>query len=582
MVSGLARNKKGFKKLQGCCKKAAADGFLYCWVDTCCIDKTSSVELSEAINSMYRYYKQSVICYVYLADYEISSTRASVDHQKFAKCRWWKRGWTLQELIAPVNVEFYSASWVELGTKRSMEKNISHITGVNTTVLTGSEPFYFTVAVRMTWAAGRETSRVEDQAYCLMGIFGVNMPLLYGEGHRAFVRLQEEIMRINEDYTIFAWTAGPSYQGLLATSPDLFQRSLDSTTIHNGISGKKYQLRTERLAQSCYALFHPPEQHEPPSFTSRGIRVTLPFCSNTIGSYACITLLKNLDTEPRLFCLRLWCIDMDLGQFVRTSDNLSIFPKLEAPRFEYRTIYVRQPPSNEIPRSLSSMTKRILMLPVLLFMKMDLLPSQNLIPSSAWIDLENLMGISTKRLNTATKEKALSFMHDNGYSSCWVAESPIHPPAVEYSSKIHFKDSLDLGGNFCVILFLTAREARCQVLDLHQNVYRSHWSTENDLEPVSDRASLYTRQVGWTLDRHLPDIETIVNVRPLASTANGMSQFMLSISQRYVEQSPNMEELFASIEAKQSSTSDFSEDETNTTTEWNDSSLKQVRVNQSV
>ncbi|KAF2786931.1 HET-domain-containing protein, partial [Melanomma pulvis-pyrius CBS 109.77] len=230
MQSPGAMKKKGYTKIKKCCEKAATDGFSYCWIDTCCIDKTSSAELSEAINSMYKWYQNSRICYAYLADFEASSDSLIENYRSFTESRWWTRGWTLQELVSPTVVEFYSASWVEIGTKLSLHEQITEITGIDEGVLCGADPLRRNVAVRMSWASRRKTSRIEDRAYCLMGLFRVNMPLLYGEGNRAFIRLQEEIMRVREDYTLFTWSPDivPGYsdphisKGLLADSPSDF------------------------------------------------------------------------------------------------------------------------------------------------------------------------------------------------------------------------------------------------------------------------------------------------------------------------------------------------------------------------
>lgn len=118
--------------------------------------------------------------------------------------RWFTRGWTLQELIAPVDVIFYSQKWDPLGAKQGDPLNndwrfpylLSDITGIDGDVLLGSLTLEdLSVATKMKWAANRHTTRTEDTAYCLMGIFSVNMPLLYGEGSRAFIRLQEEILK---------------------------------------------------------------------------------------------------------------------------------------------------------------------------------------------------------------------------------------------------------------------------------------------------------------------------------------------------------------------------------------------------
>ena len=201
------KNEERCKKIRNTCTIAADHGFDYVWIDTCCIDKTSSAELSEAINSMYRWYQESGVCYAYLADVLSKAD----DHQsiarssEFSECRWFTRGWTLQELIAPSTVIFFDQKWQEIGTKSSLRQPISEITGIPDSILLGDDLERASIAQRMSWASGRESTRVEDGAYCLMGIFFVNMPLLYGEGERAFIRLQEEIIRVSDDHSLFAW-----------------------------------------------------------------------------------------------------------------------------------------------------------------------------------------------------------------------------------------------------------------------------------------------------------------------------------------------------------------------------------------
>jgi hypothetical protein len=206
------------------CKLASGDGLAYVWVDTCCIDKSSSAELTEAINSMFVWYKRATVCYVYLSDLESSADVSTA----LKDCRWFRRGWTLQELIAPQKVNFYDQNWQFKGCKNRLLEEISGITGISSTVLGHLAPLSsITVAARLSWAAYRETTREEDAAYCLLGIFDVNMPLLYGEGTKAFRRLQEEIIKAECDLSIFAWTAEPSqsgqpdrrYSGILAESP---------------------------------------------------------------------------------------------------------------------------------------------------------------------------------------------------------------------------------------------------------------------------------------------------------------------------------------------------------------------------
>ncbi|KAK1545681.1 HET domain-containing protein [Colletotrichum paranaense] len=200
--------KRGYVKIDGLCCLAARMGFQWVWVDTCCIDKTSSAELSEAINSMYRWYEDSQICYVYLEDVETGDDPSSFDSQ-FSNSRWFTRGWTLQELLAPRIVVFFDAAWKELGTRSSLAPKVEPITSIPAKFLeknnVSSAIRSAKIAMRMSWAARRQTTRVEDRAYSLLGIFDINMPLLYGEGERAFERLQIEIMKQSSDDSILAW-----------------------------------------------------------------------------------------------------------------------------------------------------------------------------------------------------------------------------------------------------------------------------------------------------------------------------------------------------------------------------------------
>ncbi|EAQ88622.1 hypothetical protein CHGG_05241 [Chaetomium globosum CBS 148.51] len=214
------------------CSVAASHGFQYGWVDTCCIDKTSSAELSEAINSMYRWYKDATICFVYLGDVGrdssmLNSPFLAKRYPGFSNSNWFSRGWTLQEPIAPSMVVFLDDTWQEIDTKYSLRSVLSAITGIPDTILGGASPYTASIAQRMSWASNRETTRVEDTAYSLMGLFDVNMPMLYGEGEKAFLRLQQEIIKTSDDHSIFAWEPPASNSedgntGLLATSPAAF------------------------------------------------------------------------------------------------------------------------------------------------------------------------------------------------------------------------------------------------------------------------------------------------------------------------------------------------------------------------
>lgn len=197
-MAALTR-KEGYAKIRETCRLAHDQGLENVWIDTCCIDKSSSAELSESINSMFKWYEHAAVCYVFLSDF-------FSDKMQLGECRWWTRGWTLQELLAPDNLIFYDAEWRPVGSKQSLVTQISEITRIEELIIRDKRHISrCSVSRRMSWAACRQTTRIEDEAYCLLGIFSINMPLLYGEGRMAFRRLQEEIIKRSSDMTIFFW-----------------------------------------------------------------------------------------------------------------------------------------------------------------------------------------------------------------------------------------------------------------------------------------------------------------------------------------------------------------------------------------
>lgn len=202
--------KGGYQKLFFCAQQAKRDGLNHFWVDTCCIDKSNNTELSEAINSMYRWYQNAAKCYVYLSDVE-QDTLDGDGESAFKQSRWFTRGWTLQELLAPKSVEFFSSVGRRLGDKNSLRHIIHGITGVPVEALHGSRLSEYTVAERLSWAERRQTTRVEDSAYCLLGIFGCYLPLIYGEGReRALERLKREIEQNGDRLgKICEWLSAP-------------------------------------------------------------------------------------------------------------------------------------------------------------------------------------------------------------------------------------------------------------------------------------------------------------------------------------------------------------------------------------
>ncbi|KAH9848157.1 hypothetical protein C2E23DRAFT_845605 [Lenzites betulinus] len=188
------------RKIREACAYARADGHKYLWIDSCCINQSSSAELSEAINAMYRWYEIAVVCYAYLAD-----VWEPVGEQ-FYYSQWHTRGWTLQELLAPDVVVFVSANWQFIGTKASMASYLERRLAIASNILTKARSVRSVAVARvMSWAVSRECTREEDKAYCLMGLFGIHMPTLYGEGHHAFVRLQEAIWTRKRDASVFLW-----------------------------------------------------------------------------------------------------------------------------------------------------------------------------------------------------------------------------------------------------------------------------------------------------------------------------------------------------------------------------------------
>lgn len=195
LLDGRGQDKTSYRKLDFCRRQSKLDGISHFWVDSVCIDRSSSAELTEAINSMFRWYRDAVKCYVYLSDVPTDDANRIA----FRRSRWFRRGWTLQELLAPHVVEFFSCEGHKIGDKTSLEAEIQEITGIPLQALRDRDSIsQFSVDDRMSWAAKRETTIDEDRAYCLLGIFGVYMPYIYGEGREnAMRRLGDKIQKAN-------------------------------------------------------------------------------------------------------------------------------------------------------------------------------------------------------------------------------------------------------------------------------------------------------------------------------------------------------------------------------------------------
>ncbi len=314
-----------FAKIRETCVLALKKNLKYVWVDTCCINKQDSTELSEAINSMYDWYKDAELCYTFLSDVHSEVDRWSeaatvhhglrtvVDSQvkytevalEIRESKWFKRGWTLQELIAPKNVVFVNRYWKELGTKETLATILRERTGIPEDILILNKKKGLSsqsVAQRMSWASDRETTRKEDLAYCLLGIFGVNIPMLYGEGEtRAFLRLQEEIIRSSDDHSIFSWRL-PAWQSS--------ERELDNNTDSNSVTPHQSKLSLHGL------LAHNPEAfrecREVRKTTSRKGRSAYTMTNRGL-SIKLTAILWSMNT----YLVRLYCDD----NTVATSDG---------------------------------------------------------------------------------------------------------------------------------------------------------------------------------------------------------------------------------------------------------------------
>ena len=269
-------------KIHDACAAARKDGFRLIWIDSCCIDKTSSSELSEAINSMYAWYAGAQVCYAYLVDVSAQDDLGAEGSQ-FRESVWFTRGWTLQELLAPFEVTILSQDWRVIGSKRGLVDIIEQITGISTEALLRETPLGdFSVAQRLSWASHRRTTRVEDRAYSLLGIFDINIPTLYGEGERAFRRLQEAIMQRIPDQSLLAWGSvyedSPSEEDWCALEFVCLENKLDLSILApspisfaevGSITAVSHKIVCDRLQQPDLSV---------PEYTStpHGIRTQLP------------------------------------------------------------------------------------------------------------------------------------------------------------------------------------------------------------------------------------------------------------------------------------------------------------------
>ncbi|KAI6041064.1 heterokaryon incompatibility protein-domain-containing protein [Pisolithus marmoratus] len=303
------RRRTGYKKIIDTCRQAQKDGLEWVWIDTCCINKDSSSELSEAINSMYKWYAIAKLCYVYLQDTigDSWTNRRGL----MATPKWFSRGWTLQELIAPKVVRFFDQKWERIGDKAELAWTLSEMTRIPEEVLKEGLQLAMSnvddeqrpsVALIMSWAADRTTTREEDRAYSLLGLLGVHMPMLYGEGKNAFRRLQLEIIRTSNDQSIFAWAwtrkSGWS-SSILADDPSWFRDCNRITALKREQFTK--DLRRKGMPDDQLSNF---TQDRPFTVTNCGIQIWLP--TATFGLVSQVTLAckdkYSMITIHLLFC----------------------------------------------------------------------------------------------------------------------------------------------------------------------------------------------------------------------------------------------------------------------------------------
>ncbi|KAK4544766.1 hypothetical protein LTR36_004015 [Oleoguttula mirabilis] len=320
---GQNKDGAGYRKIMQCCAFARSMVREFVWIDTCCIDKRSSAELSEAINSMWRYYANARECYAYLADVP------SLDHGRDAVLRrlrssdWFNRGWTLQELLAPPAFVFCNRAWEIIGSRDALCAEVSAITGIAEQYLrrfrmSSGEVTTVSVAERMSWASKRQCTRSEDQAYCLLGLFGVNMPLLYGEGgENAFRRLQLETISTSDDESIFAWCGSPSMRSsassMFASSPSAFAEATNIHQITPNYTGSLY----DHEFRLPYAM-----TNKGLSLQGQAVRVTKNrHTTATVGLY--MIFLNCFDATDRRWPVLLQALPGHVQSFKRVHTELS-------------------------------------------------------------------------------------------------------------------------------------------------------------------------------------------------------------------------------------------------------------------
>lgn len=331
------RGSGGCRKILDAARKAASESLEWLWVDTVCIDKDKSAELSEAINSMFDWYRDSMICYAVLSD--VPSMQE--DDQNFGSTirssRWFTRGWTLQELLAPSQVVFYSQDWTRLGDKSvgRFADLISAITGIDKACLNSEMDLAeVSIARKMSWLSRRKTTRLEDMAYCVLGVFDVSIPLIYGEGKRAFARLQEEIVRSYHDHTIFCWTwdddvVPTNWVSMLAPWPSVFKDT------------GEYVARDEWSTGTPYTM------------TNLGLSIKLRLVDNRMGFFALLDANVGDGPVGDVACIPIRAVDRTKKLYIRSAYPAKpvLFPVGSMKHFGLEDMLVQtRPRSLHLPR----------------------------------------------------------------------------------------------------------------------------------------------------------------------------------------------------------------------------------------
>ncbi|KAI0965418.1 heterokaryon incompatibility protein-domain-containing protein [Xylaria arbuscula] len=391
-----------YQKIYYACRRALDLGCDNVWIDTCCIDKSNSAELTESINSMFSWYSDAAVCLVYLADSPGPPQMLDGDRYLFWRlyternklCRWFSRCWTLQELLASKKLEFYDGGWTHIGTLEDesptnsgwLINEISEITRVDTQALLGRVPLWeYSVEAKMSWASSRKCGRPEDMAYSLLGIFDIHMPLIYGEGAKAaFQRLQLEIIKSTPDLSLFAWhTTKPLLEGqfcsILADSPSQFR-------FHRRI---------------CRSI---PESHH--TMTNKGIQMTaIIHRVLTEGKERYFLCLEDQGAPSKAIGIFVRKIGYDV--FQRSEESLTqIKDLIDQPSAHRSTIYITTSPRQHVPESHGFHDGDIYVPPSYLI--------YDVVPEAAW-DCENRRLLGGIPCNDGIRALKVGFINSGVY-----------------------------------------------------------------------------------------------------------------------------------------------------------------------